>query len=217
MSLLPVHGFVLAGGKSSRMGRDKALMRFRGKPMVEIAVAQLRTFCAEVSIVGNRDDLSHVAEVVRESRVDVGPVAGLEAGLLASRQAWALFIPVDVPMMSPVFLRRWAERTLCLDREGCGMSSLILNGREQPAFSLIQRAYSPLAGQVVDRGERRIRNLLGALEQDGGHGWMWMADVGETAGDLLHAEYPEVQQQSWFTNLNDPDQFALAEAGSGPE
>ena len=83
---LPVHGFVLAGGKSSRMGTDKALLEFCGRPLVEIAVEKLREFCAEVSIAGNRDDLSVFAPVAHETRVDCGPAAGIEAGLKAAQR-----------------------------------------------------------------------------------------------------------------------------------
>src|ERR1700761_8141432 len=97
--LLPVHGFVLAGGKSSRMGRDKALLTFRGRPMVEIAVEKLRGFCSAVSIAGNREDLSSFAPVVTETRVDCGPAAGIEAGLQACTELWAMFVPVDVPLV----------------------------------------------------------------------------------------------------------------------
>ena len=153
---LPVHGFVLAGGKSSRMGEDKALLRFCGRPMVEIAVEKLRGFCAEVSIVGNREDLVEFAPVVREERVDVGPAAGIEAGLKASRQDWAMFVPVDVPLVPGELLRRWAEEAL---RVGMSVSFLGVSGK-QPAFCLLQRRRLGAFAQALDSGERRLEVLL---------------------------------------------------------
>ena len=73
---LPVHGFVLAGGGSTRMGEDKALLRLGGRPMVAIAVETLRSLCENVSIAGNRPDLSGLAAVVLETRKGCGPAAG---------------------------------------------------------------------------------------------------------------------------------------------
>ena len=124
--LLPVHGFVLVGGKSSRMGVDKALLPFAGRPMVEIAVAKLREFCADVSVAGNREDLAGSAPVVREDRVDVGPAAGIEAGLKAAGQEWVMFVPVDVPLVPGELLRRWAEAVMA---KGCVASYLVVKER----------------------------------------------------------------------------------------
>ena len=123
MNLLPIHGFVLAGGRSSRMGRDKALLQFRGRPMVEIAVEKLRSFCAEVSIAGNREDLSCFAEVVHERRVDEGPGSGIETGLQVCRQEWALFIPVDVPLVPGSLLRRYAEVVIEMGMAACHLGA----------------------------------------------------------------------------------------------
>ena len=199
------------------MGQDKALLTFRGRPMVQIAVERLREFCTQVSIIGHRDDLSAFAPVVRDERADAGPVAGLEAGLRACGQSWAIFTPVDVPLVSADFLRRWAEATLARAEMGCGVSSLLTSGEEQPAFSLMRRGYFPVLEQVVSGGERRLRNALSALEQDGREGWLWLAEAQEVAGDLLDTEYPNLQLQNWFTNLNTPDELLITEAGLGPE
>ena len=91
------------------MGTDKALLELGGAPLVEIAVEKLRTFCEHVSVSGNREDLARFAEVVPETRTGEGPAAGIEAGLRAAREDWAMFVPVDVPLVPAELLRRWCE------------------------------------------------------------------------------------------------------------
>ena len=188
---LPVHGFVLVGGKSSRMGVDKALLPFAGRPMVEIAVAKLREFCADVSVVGNREDLAGYAPVVREARVDVGPAAGIEAGLMAAGQEWSLFIPVDVPLVPGELLRRWAEAVMA---KGCVASYLVVQEQRQPAFCLMRRECLVAVSAAIERGERRVAALLGELER------LWVCD----AAGLGAVE-------RWFLNLNTPQELAEAE------
>src|SRR6185437_8626930 len=79
-----VNGYVLAGGKSSRMGRDKAMLELAGKPLVQRAVEKLRRVCAEVFVVGNRPELEAYAPVVQDLHEECGPLGGIEAALLRS-------------------------------------------------------------------------------------------------------------------------------------
>ena len=203
---LPVHGFVLAGGKSSRMGRDKALLELGGQPMVQIAIEKLRSVCADVSIVGNRDDLSGFAEVVRETRMNAGPAAGIESGLHQARQAWALFIPVDVPLVPAELLRRWCGEAL---RVNMTVSYLGIS-EKQPAFCLLRRERSAAFTRLLDEGERRLEVLLNrTAEADDCRAWMY--DEYDLYG------YPEYRGpdgetlERWFTNVNTPEELAAAE------
>jgi len=207
-----VHGFVLAGGKSSRMGSDKALLEINKRPMIEIAVRKLRGFCAEVSIAGNRDDLAEFAPVVHERRVDTGPAAGIEAGLAACGQPWAMFLPVDVPLVPPQLLRRWAEATVADVQEfertagsllGC---SLYTRSRAQPAFAMLRPEVVAVISEGLDQGERRIDVLLGNIRLLYGHARYLRADA---------AWYVRSDQATelglWFTNVNTPEELAEAE------
>lgn len=205
---LPVHGFVLAGGKSSRMGEDKALLRFCGRPMVEIAVEKLRRFCAEVSIVGNRDDLSGFAPVVREDRVDCGPAAGVEAGLKATKQEWSMFVPVDVPLVPGELLRRWADEVL---RVGMSVSFLGMGEWKQPAFCLLQRERLGAFTKLLDGGERRLEVLLNrSAEADGCASWMY--DERDLSGYPDYRGPDEKTLERWFANVNTRAELAEAEA-----
>ena len=95
-----VGGYVLAGGKSSRMGRDKALLELAGKPLVLHAVVKLRRVCIDVSILGNDPALDAYAPLVRDVHADCGPMGAMEAALLHSRYDWNLFLPVDMPFLA---------------------------------------------------------------------------------------------------------------------
>ena len=202
---LPMHGFVLAGGKSSRMGVDKATLEFRGRPMVEIAVEKLRGFCAEVGICGNREDLNRFAPVVLEERVDAGPAAGVEAGLKAATQEWVLFVPVDVPLIPAEVLRRWAEVSLEMSASGGFDAFHLYAGRDQPAFCILRRTCAVRFFEVLDGGERRLSQLLHKVTQ----GSQRSLDM----NDLYPTAHPNVDAvDRWFMNINTPEDLAVAEA-----
>lgn len=204
---LPVHGFVLAGGKSSRMGVDKATVNFGGRPMVEIAVEKLRGFCAEVSIAGNREDLSGFAPVVVEARVECGPGAGVEAGLKACTQPWALFVPVDVPLVPAEFLRLWVEEAL---RVGMSVSYLGVLGK-QPAFCLLQRERLASFSRLMDGGERRLAVLLQLVASEDGCASR-MYDERDLYGDPEYRRPDQAMLERWFANVNTPDDLERVRA-----
>jgi molybdopterin-guanine dinucleotide biosynthesis protein A len=201
---LPVHGFVLAGGRSSRMGTDKASLKFCGWPLVEIVVEKLRKFCANVSIAGNREDLWALAPVVRETRIDAGPAAGVEAGLAAAKQPWALFVPVDVPLVPADLLRRWAREGLRKGNEG--FSGFYLStGRDQPAFCMLHRDCLPGFSAGVEAGEHRLSRLL--QQATGGR---------EQRIEVNHLYEEEERPPAetidrWFLNVNTPEDMRSAE------
>jgi molybdenum cofactor guanylyltransferase len=177
------------------MGRDKALLPFRGKPMVEIAVSALAPVCEHVSIAGNRDDLAMFATVVHESRSGEGPVAGIEAGLQRSNSQWAMFIPVDVPLLTPLFLRTWAASVLA--RPATRASYVSRGAEPHAALCLLRTDCLGEVSQSIEGGERRVQDVLKGL--DG----LWIADVAEFAD--------QVESRRCLTNINTRDDLALAE------
>ena len=199
--LLPVHGFVLAGGASTRMGTDKALLRFCGRPLIEIAVEKLHGFCTAVAIAGNRGDLAAYAPVVHETRTQCGPAAGIEAGLRACSQAWALFIPVDVPLVPMEALRAWVEQTIEGNHDPESGSYLLANDVMQPAFCLLRPACLPAWTRVLDRGQRRLSSLLRSIGSTA-------TALPELTPDSRLAAAPSA---SWFSNVNTPQELVEAE------
>ena len=205
---LPVHGFVLAGGKSMRMGRDKALLQFAGAAMVEIAVGKLRTFCAEVSLAGDRNDLEHLAPVVVEERRETGPAAGMEAGLGASFEAWAMFLPVDVPLVPEALLRGWAEAVLGQEGSGTRLSYLRVQGQRHPAIAMLHRDCKDALQRVLDEGERKLESVFARTAESLGAGSLWVAEAEAFVGTK---DATNQDMEAWFGNVNTPEDKAALE------
>ena len=211
---LPVHGFVLAGGKSSRMGRDKALLPFRGRSMVEIAVEKLRSFCAEVSIAGNRSDLSSFAPVVREPWIEAGPVAGIGTGLGAASQPWALFLPVDVPILPDKLLKTWTEAVLARGESGCRLSYLRAAGQRHPAICLLHKNCLDTLAVALEEKVHKLAMVFDWVRLDLWEGAVWVADAEGFSPDGVPSP---AQLAFWFSNVNTPQELAEAEAWSEVE
>lgn len=97
-----ITGVILAGGKSRRMGTDKALLSVGRDAMIERAVAELSKVCAGVLISGcgeetaNRLGLRVVPDLIK----GMGPLSGIHAALLAAQSKKCLVVPCDMPFLS---------------------------------------------------------------------------------------------------------------------
>src|ERR1700733_6553877 len=96
--------FILAGGKSTRMGRDKAFVEYEGRTLLARALEVARSVTPEVYIVGKREKFGRFARVVEDIFPDCGPLAGIHAALRASQTELNLILAVDMPFVSWAFL-----------------------------------------------------------------------------------------------------------------
>ena len=190
-----VTGYVLAGGRSSRMGSDKAMLRFRGRPMMEIAQETLSRVCDRVAISGNRPDLASWGEVVTERRIAEGPAAGIEAALEDSKTPWALILPVDLPVMSATLLQQWTP--LVMASEGILASYMECAGDWHPALCLVHRDCLPLFRAALDAGDRKLTRIFQGLEDR-----LLVVDA--------EALMPGAAE--FFINVNTPEELVAAEA-----
>jgi molybdenum cofactor guanylyltransferase len=226
MSPSDVSGYVLAGGKSSRMGRDKALLELAGKPLVLRAVEKLRLVCAEVSILGNREELEAYAPLVRDLHEGCGPLGGIEAALAHSTETWNLFMAVDMPLLPVGFLDAWVRDVV--ERQRARVSLFTVDGRPQPALCLVNKEVAPFVAGALSRGEFKLFPvLMAAATQLAGRlgvdlnetllNFPWNGGSAAFDGGVKGWVPTGAQREAshlWFANLNTPEEFAAAEAFS---
>ncbi len=100
-----ITGYVLAGGKSSRMGTDKAMLEFRGQPLLLHLLELIKPHCNNVFISGSNVDYeSFGVGLVPDIYQDKGPLGGLYSVLLHSKSEANLIVSVDNPMITSKFI-----------------------------------------------------------------------------------------------------------------
>jgi len=93
-------GFVLAGGKSSRMGTDKTFLNFAGQTLLDRALAVMKAASGSAAIVGNSAALATFGRVIEDVFPDCGPLGGIHAALAASSSEFNAILAVDMPFVS---------------------------------------------------------------------------------------------------------------------
>jgi molybdopterin-guanine dinucleotide biosynthesis protein A len=103
-----VTGVILAGGRSSRMGSNKALLPYRGGRFIEVISRQLAELFREVIVVTNHPDQYAFVPFrkVSDTFPGMGPLAGIHAGLAASSGDAAFVVACDMPYLNPLLIRR---------------------------------------------------------------------------------------------------------------
>lgn len=160
-----VGGFILAGGASSRMGCDKALLPIGNNFLLAYLVEILNSISPQVLVVGPADRYESLGfNIIEDKRSNCGPLAGIETALSNSKLDWNLILACDLPYID----RDWLL-TLCIAAHSAAPSvSCIVTGlsiaEPNPLLAIWHKNALPTVRNFLDTGKFRIRSVLKSLE-----------------------------------------------------
>jgi len=191
---------IQAGGESRRMGKNKALMPFLGKPLIEHVLNRIESAADEIFIVSNDPaayDFLHIP-IYPDIKPGRGALSGLHAALAIAKSPAVAVIACDMPFASPELLLR--QYHILLDEDADVVIPLTTFGLE------------PL--HTVYRKETCLPVVNAAIESDNWKltDWLKQVKVRTVTGDELAIYDPD---DVTFMNLNTPDEFQRAEEYAG--
>ncbi len=164
-----VTAFVLAGGKSTRMGSDKAFLEFEGRTLLNRALDLAQSVAAHVCIVGSAEklggnvegDSARAEQIVEDVFPDCGPLGGIHAALRSSQTDLNLILAVDLPFIPAAFLQyligeaRKAPQAMAVFAQA--------GGQKQPLCALYRRGFADAAEKALRAGRNRIDLLFATI------------------------------------------------------
>jgi len=150
--------FILAGGKSTRMGTDKAFVKYDGHTLLARVLDLAHSITPRVFIVGNREKFAPFAPVVEDIFRDCGPLGGIHAALKTSSMELNLMLAVDTPFISSAFLQY-----LITQAQGAPEATVVVprsGGRRQPLCAIYRREFADVAETALHAGQNRIDRLF---------------------------------------------------------
>jgi len=157
-------GFLLAGGKSSRMGVDKAFLDFGGQTLLDRALTVMGAVCGRVTIVGDPDkfaeygssrDAAKYGSVVADIFPGCGPLAGIHAALVHSTAELNLMLAMDMPFVSSELLAFLFA--VAGDEDNHAIVTVPRTSKGfQPLCAVYRRDFSTTAEQALRAGKYKI-------------------------------------------------------------
>lgn len=154
-------GIVLAGGRSRRMGTDKAVLDFCGRRMIDVVTGRLQEIADRIVVVTKkRADVAPLdAIVIEDEQPYAGPLPALIAGLRATGTERNVVVACDMPLLNVDLLRGLCD---ALDDEVDAVVPLTDAGPEPLHAAFGDCAVEPLLASIA-AGERSLRGALGRL------------------------------------------------------
>ena len=156
-------GFVLAGGGSSRMGRDKALLPYRGTTLVEHLARAVQEAAGSVALIGEPGRYSSLGyPVYRDKFPGCGPLGGVYTALSVSSTDWNLIVACDMPGISADVLR-----TLFQSAVESGKSCIVATGptgEPEPLCAVYHRGCLPVLARAIEEKRFKMKDLVTELD-----------------------------------------------------
>lgn len=187
---------LLSGGKSSRMGTNKALLPIEGKSNVERIFESLGgEFSQRILVTNNPEEYTPLipqdVKTVSDVYPGLGPLAGIHAGLLASNAEYNLVVACDMPFVSQRLAKLLIQKSL-------GYQAVVprFKGLRQPLFAVYHQSMTTDIERFLKGNDLRVNNLLKKGNT------LWIDD------DDLHS-IPEIERA--FYNMNYPEEYEKAQ------
>jgi molybdenum cofactor guanylyltransferase len=183
--LVSVAGFVLVGGQSSRMGRDKALLAFGNHTLVEHIAGVVAAAAGAVTLIGDPRKYGELGlPVIPDAMPGQGPLGGIYTALAASLAEWNLVLACDMPKVDAGFLAALLERAERSDPD-CLLPAGG-SGRPEPLCAVYHSRCAPAIRKALESGVRKVLDGLRGLQ----------------------VNVVQVAEDGVFQNLNTPEQLS---------
>ncbi|MBK3519281.1 molybdenum cofactor guanylyltransferase [Carboxylicivirga marina] len=154
-------GIVLAGGLSSRMGKDKGLIQYNGSALIEYSINALKPLCSEIIISSNNTDYSKFGYgVVADEYKMTGPIGGLYSALSASDTDDVIMCPCDMPFVTNEIFEQ------VLNKKGDSSVAVIesMTHKVYPTLGYFHKSCLPIIKQQIVKGQYKLQLLLKELK-----------------------------------------------------
>ena len=194
-----IHGFVTAGGRSSRMGTDKAWLEIDGRPMIQRAVDALNQVTSTVSIIANGAEYARLGlPVLADLNSGIGPLEAIRVALASSRAPFVLLVACDLPFVTAEFLNFLLDRV----EDHQALAPLNPDGQLEPLCAIYSTEALKHVTELIRSGERKVSRLLDCLRTR----LIPFEDFSKLPG-----------AERFFFNVNTPEDYSrVGETSRGP-
>jgi molybdopterin-guanine dinucleotide biosynthesis protein A len=187
--------FILAGGQSSRMGRDKAMLAPGGIPLLMRTAALLAPLAGPPTIIGPPTRYSALGyNVIPDDAPGIGPLGGIATALRHSNQPWNLIVGCDLPFLAAEWLEYLTARAIESNADAVIPRS---DAGTEPLCAMYRKTCLTPVLAAIAEGTRKVTDALAALRIDVVQPHEWKAF--DESGHL-------------FKNMNTPEDFEEADA-----
>ncbi|MGN1267086.1 MAG: molybdenum cofactor guanylyltransferase [Dorea sp.] len=149
---------ILAGGKSSRMGMDKALLNYEGTNFIKKISDELSCFEEKMIARGNNSELDNIPwEIIADIYPGHGPIGGLHAALSACGSEAMLCVSCDMPLLERSLALRLCE---AMSEECDAVVAMTENGRIHPLCAVYRKELYTLLEEQILAGNNRLMSVL---------------------------------------------------------
>ncbi len=181
---------ILAGGKSTRMGTDKALLKIQEKNLIEIVYDNLKELASEIIISTNNPDVTIPGtKTVADIYKNIGPAGGIYSALSVSNSQKNIIISVDTPFVTKTVF----EYLLNPENSKANVCIVSENNSLHPLIGIYSKQFTEILQKEIQKGNYKIRDI-----------------IKKTSYEIIDVYEKEFYDKHLFQNINTKEDYLSA-------